>query len=442
MKLYYRFLTSIFLFFMLISLVLAACEPLVSGPNTTLTFGPTQITSSTQNPAASSNEPTATKTSSLTGTGAVPGSTPTQSSAGTATTVPAEAAAPEWKLIANGLEHPVGLVDVADGSGRLLVLEQAGRIRVFKNGLVLPDPFLDITDKVESGGNEQGLLGIALHPKFTSNGFFYLNYVDLNNYSVIARYTVSANPDIADKNSEKMLLHIQQPFPNHKGGQLVFGPDGYLYAGLGDGGSQGDPHLNGQSLNTLLGKLLRIDVDHGDPYAIPGDNPFAKGGGLPEIWAYGLRNPWRFSFDRQTGDLYIADVGQDLYEEIDYLPAGSPGGTNFGWSYREGLHSYKGSPPAGLNIVEPVWEYGHNLGCSVIGGFTFGRSKLFPDLQGLYIYGDYCSGNVWGLQRSADGKWQNRLLFQTGFNISSFAQDQSGDLYLLDLQGGGIYKLG
>ena len=443
MKQFYRFVTNIFLFLMLISLLLAACEPPVSGPSTTLTVDPTQVSSSTQNSAVSSAGPAETKSSSLPGIGAEPGSTPSQSPAGTATAVPAQAAAPEWKMIANGLQHPVSLVDVPDGSGRLLILEQPGRIRVFKNGAVLQDPFLDITDKVESGGNEQGLLGIALHPKFTANSFFYINYVDLNNYTVIARYKVSGNPDLADKNSEKVLLHIKQPFLNHKGGQLAFGPDGYLYVGLGDGGSERDPNLIGQSLNTLLGKLLRIDVDHGDPYAIPGDNPFANGGGLPEIWAYGLRNPWRFSFDRQTGDLYIADVGQDLYEEIDYLPAGSPGGTNFGWSYREGLHSYKGSPPAGLKMVDPVWEYGHNLGCAVIGGFTFGRSSLFPDLQGLYIYGDYCSGNVWGLwQQSADGKWQNRLLFQTGLNISSFGQDQSGNLYLLDLQGGGIYKLG
>lgn len=441
MKLIYRFFRGIFLFFGLTSLLLAACESLVSGTGTTLTPDPTQVSFRPQNSAGSSTIPAPTNPGSPAGTGVGSGSTPSQSPAATATAVAVQAAAPEWKMIANGLEHPVALVDVPDGSGRLLILEQPGRIRVFKNGFVLPDPFLDITDKVESGGTEQGLLGIALHPKFTSNGFFYINYVDRNNYTVIARYKVSGNPDLADKNSEKVLLHIKQPFPNHKGGHLAFGPDGYLYAGLGDGGSERDPNLIGQSLNTLLGKLLRIDVDHGDPYAIPGDNPFANGGGLPEIWAYGLRNPWRFSFDRQTRDLYIADVGQDLYEEIDFLPTGSPGGTNFGWSFREGLHPYKGHPPAGIKMVDPVWEYGHNLGCAVTGGFV-DRSKLFPDLEGVYIYGDYCSGNVWGLQRGADGQWQNRLLFQTGLNISSFGQDQAGDLYLLDLQGGGIYKLG
>ncbi len=252
-----------------------------------------------------------------------------------------------------------------------MVLEQPGRIRVIKSGALLATPFLDITDRVGSRGNEQGLLGIALHPNFKSNGYFYVNYTDLNGNTVIARFTVSSNPDQADQNSEKILLHVQQPYPNHNGGSMVFGPDGYLYMGLGDGGSEGDPLLIGQNLNTLLGKLLRIDVNHGDPYSIPADNPFAKGGGLPEIWVYGLRNPWRFSFDRATGDLYIGDVGQDLYEEIDYLPAGSPGGANFGWSYREGFHPYKGTPPSGLKLVDPVWEYSHaEGGCAVTGGFV------------------------------------------------------------------------
>jgi glucose/arabinose dehydrogenase len=345
-------------------------------------------------------------------------------------------------MIANGLERPTGLADPGDGSGRLLILEQPGRIQVYQNGAILPQPFLDVTDRVGSTGNEQGLLGIALHPKYLSNGYFFVNYTDLNGNTVIARFKVSTDPNRADPASEKDLLHVQQPFPNHNGGSMVFGPDGLLYMGLGDGGSQGDPHQNGQSLNTYLGKILRIDVDHGDPYAIPADNPFAKSGGLAEIWAYGLRNPWRFSFDRQTGDLYIADVGQDLYEEIDFLPAGSKGGVDFGWNFREGLHAYKGSPPPGLKLTDPVYEYSHSVGgCSVTGGYVY-HGSLHPELQGTYIYGDYCTGLVWGLKRDSSVAWQNSQLFATGLNISSFGEDHNGELYMLDLRDGGVYRLG
>ncbi len=210
----------------------------------------------------------------------------------------------------------------------MFVLEQPGRIRLVKAGQISPVPFLDISDKVGSRGSEQGLLGLAFHPDFAHTPYFYVNYTDIDGNTVIARF--QARGDQADPGSEKILLHINQPFPNHNGGVLVFGPDGYLYAGLGDGGSEGDPLGNGQNTGVLLGKLLRIDVDKGDPYSIPPGNPFASAGGRPEIWAYGLRNPWRISFDRATGDLYIADVGQDMWEEVDYLPAGSPGGANFG----------------------------------------------------------------------------------------------------------------
>lgn len=412
-------------------LMLAACSPQVATPAAGL---PTSIPLVTQ----ASTAPVATPS---------PGNTPVPTDSTSNTSVPPPAptetrtAAPQWVQIASGLTRPVDLADPGDGTGRLLVLEQQGTIRLIKNGALLAQPFLDITDRVGSRGNEQGLLGIALHPNFKSNGFFYLNYTDLNGNTVIARYKVTSNPDQADKNSEKILLHIQQPYPNHNGGSMVFGPDGYLYMGLGDGGSEGDPDLTGQNLNTLLGKLLRIDVDHGDAYAIPPDNPFVKGGGLPEIWAYGLRNPWRFSFDRATGDLYIGDVGQDIYEEIDYVKAGSPGGENFGWSFREGFHPYKGTPPAGLKLVDPVWEYTHEQGgCAVTGGYVY-RGKAAPSLSGAYIYGDFCSRMVWGLQRDASGKWQNQQLFATGLNISSFGEDQAGELYMLDLRGGGVYKL-
>ena len=290
-------------------------------------------------------------------------------------------------------------------------------------------------------GNEQGLLGMAFHPHYAQNGYFYLDYTDQNANTVIARYQVSSNPNQAETNSEKILLHIQQPYPNHKGGQLAFGADGYLYIGMGDGGSEGDPLNYGQNRNVLLGKLLRIDVDHGDPYAIPTDNPFAHGGGKPEIWVYGLRNPWRFSFDRLTGDLYIGDVGQSKWEEVDFQPAGSPGGQNYGWSYREGLHPYKGNPPAGLKLVDPVAEYGHDQGCAIIGGYVY-RGQNLPNWQGVYFYGDDCTGNIWGLLHRPDGSWDAQLLFHTSANISSFGQDQNGEIYMLDLSGGQVYQFG
>ncbi len=268
----------------------------------------------------------------------------------------------------------------------------------------------------------------------------YTERVNNKLYTVIARYNVSASdPNLADSNSEMRLLTIEQPYQNHNGGQLQFGPDGYLYIGMGDGGSVGDPLGNGQSLQTLLGKLLRIDVDNSQPYAIPGDNPFVSGGGLWEIWAYGLRNPWRFSFDRLTGNLYIGDVGQDAWEEIDYLPAGSPGGANFGWSYYEGMHAYRGSPPGEAKFVMPVAEYNHELGNAVIGGYVY-RGQNLPAWWGVYLYGDYGSGRVWGLLQLADGSWQNTQLFDTGFSISSFGMDEDGEIYLVDDKGS-IYVL-
>ena len=369
----------------------------------------------------------------------------------TPTPAPTETATPEeisalpdpsgytWQLVADGLDRPVGLFNAGDGSGRLFVLEQAGTIRVIKDGEVLPTPFLNIVDEVGSGGSEQGLLGLAFHPSYTENGYFYVNYTDRNGNTVIARFSVSDDPDQADPASETQLLGLEQPFANHNGGMLAFGPDGYLYLGLGDGGSGGDPFGNAQSLDTLLGKILRIDVNAGEPYGIPPDNPFANGGGRPEIWAYGLRNPWRFSFDRLTDDLYIGDVGQSQWEEIDFLPAGSPGGDNFGWNYREGLHPYEGTPPAGLNLIDPVAEYDHSQGCSVTGGYVY-REQDLPDWNGVYLYGDYCSGLVWGLLHLPDGSWQNARLFESDARITSFGQDETGEIYLVDHQGG-IYRL-
>jgi glucose/arabinose dehydrogenase len=284
-------------------------------------------------------------------------------------------------------------------------------------------------------------LGLAFHPDYAQNGLFFVNYTDLQGDTVIARFQVSdTDPNQALAGSEKRLIRISQPYANHNGGAVVFGPDGYLYLGLGDGGSAGDPQNNAQSLNTLLGKILRIDVNAGDPYGIPPDNPFVAAGGRPEIWAYGLRNPWRVSFDRLTGDLYIGDVGQNQWEEIDYLSADqiaqpSAGqANNFGWVYFEGNHTYSGAPPPDLQLIPPVVEYSHQFGCSVTGGVVY-RGDELPAMRGIYLFGDYCTGLVWGLWRNPLGIWEQRLLFENVGRISSFGEDERGEVYLADYAG-------
>ncbi len=298
-------------------------------------------------------------------------------------------------------------------------------------------PFLDIQDRVTQLGSpsdERGLLGLAFHPEYAETGNFFVNYTDRQGSTQIARFNRTEDPNRADPDSEFRLLTIGQPFGNHNGGDLTFGPDGMLYIAMGDGGSGGDPQGNGQSLETLLGKLLRIDVDREKPYAIPADNPFRGEGGAPEIWAYGLRNPWRIAFDSLTGDLYIADVGQNIWEEVNYLPAGSPGGVNFGWNFREGQHAFAGSPPANLQLVEPVAEYSHGPDCSVTGGEVY-RGTVLPDWFGIYLYGDFCTGRVWGLLRGADGNFQSGLLYDTDAQISSFGLDEARELYMVDRRG-------
>jgi glucose/arabinose dehydrogenase len=336
----------------------------------------------------------------------------------------------DWETVASGLTRPVDLQHAGDGSSRLFIIEKVGRIRILQNGQLLDFPYLNITDRVGSSSNEQGLLGLAFHPNYEVTGLFFVNYTDNNGDTVIARYRVTGDPNVADPNSETVLLHVDQPFPNHNGGVLAFGPDGYLYAGLGDGGSAGDPLGNAQNLDTLLGKILRLDVDSADPYSIPPDNPFGN-----EIWAYGLRNPWRLSFDRATGDLYIGDVGQNAWEEIDFVPAGTPGGINFGWNILEGTHPYDGGQQNGL--TPPVAEYSHSEGCSVTGGYVYRGSM--PEWNGIYLYGDYCTGTVWGLIRS-DGGWQNQVLFSDAGRITSFGQDETGEVYLI-LDSGQILRL-
>jgi glucose/arabinose dehydrogenase len=339
-----------------------------------------------------------------------------------------------WVPAVEGLRRPVDMGHVGDG--RLFIVEQAGLIRIFQEGSLLQEPFLDIRGRVGDKANEQGLLGLAFHPRFSENGFFYLNYTDNRGDTLIARFQVSGDPNRADPDSEKILLHIDQPFPNHNGGGLRFGPEGMLYIGTGDGGSAGDPQGNGQSLDTLLGKILRIDVDGGDPYSIPPDNPFAAGGGRAEIWAYGLRNPWRFAFDPFSGALFIADVGQNQWEEIDLAPAGA-GGLNFGWNHREGAHPFATARTEGL--IDPIAEYGHSQGCSVTGGLVVNSPSL-PHWRGVYLYADYCSGRVWGLWRGPGGEWANAQLYHTDFSVSSFGVDAAGEVYLIDHQGT-LYRL-
>jgi glucose/arabinose dehydrogenase len=336
--------------------------------------------------------------------------------------------------IASGFSNPLYVTHAGDGSGRLFVVQQTGRIRILENGEMLDPPFLDVSSLITTAGNEQGLLGLAFHPDYATNGMFFINYTDRNGDTVVARYHVSAdNPNVADPASAEQILLVDQPFQNHNGGHLVFGPDGYLYVGLGDGGSQGDPNGNGQNTNVLLGKILRLDVDGETGYAIPPDNPFVGSTtARPEVWAYGLRNPWRFHFDRETGDLFIGDVGQNEWEEIDYQPATSTGGENYGWNAYEGSYPYSGSTTA-RDAVMPILEYNHNSGCSVTGGYVY-RGQLVPDLQGYYIYGDFCTGLIWAAQQIG-GIWDSTLSLQSGLQITSFGEDEDGELYLVDRNG-------
>ena len=357
---------------------------------------------------------------------------------------PVEAATPPpvtlQPVITTGLTSPVAITNAGDGSGRLFITEQTGYLRIWNGTALLPTPFLDIHTLVSCCG-EQGLLSVAFHPSYETNGFFYVDYTNVAGNTVIARYHVSGNPNVADPLSASILLTIPQPYANHNGGQLQFGPDGYLYIGMGDGGSGGDPQNHAQNLNDLLGKILRIDVDGGTPYAIPSTNPFV---GVPntraEVWAYGLRNPWRFSFDRLSHDLYIGDVGQNLWEEVDFQPASSPGGENYGWRLMEGFHCY--NPATGCDngtLTHPILEYSHSLGCSVTGGYVY-RGSSIPQLFGVYLYSDYCSGIVWGASRDCSGVWSTTQLVDSPYNISTFGEDESGEVYVAHL-GGAVYRI-
>lgn len=379
--------------------------------------------------------------------------------------------------IAGGFTRPLHIAHAGDESGRLFVVEQAGRIKIIAAGQVMTTPFLDISDRVRSpasgGGSEEGLLSVAFPPGYGGDkDYFYVYYTRLDGDNQLSRFSISGDPQRADAGSEEPILTFNHPdHLNHNGGLLTFGPQGYLYIGTGDGGGGGDPEENAQNPSSLLGKMLRIDVEfisqppvsgefqmflpfirhaasHSDEspqYLIPPSNPFVgEPGYRPEIWALGLRNPWRYAFDRLTHDLYIADVGQNSFEEVNFQPASSPGGENYGWDIMEASHCFE--PPSGCDqtgLVLPVAEYPRDLGRSITGGFVY-RGQDFGDLEGIYFYADFATGRIWGLQKKTiaqEIQWESKILLETSHRISTFGEDQSGELFLADYAAGEIYQL-
>ena len=360
--------------------------------------------------------------------------------------------------VASQLARPI-YATAPQGDPRLFIVEQRGVIKILKDGEILAAPFLDIDDRVVNiaGQDERGLLGLAFHPGYAENGEFFVNYINLSSNTVIARYRVSEDdPDVAVKESEEILMTIVQPYTNHNGGTLLFSPiDGMLYIGMGDGGSGGDPGNRAQTLNNLLGKMLRIDVDGAFPYEIPPDNPFVGEEGLDEIWSYGLRNPYRWSFDRATGDMYIADVGQASWEEVDFEPAGDEGGGNYGWRRMEGNHCY--NPPEDCNdgtLILPIHEYSHGgnpFRCSITGGAVY-RGAAIPSLQGTYFFADYCSDQIWSFRYDGANltDFQDRTAEldpgggQVIADIAAIGEDGFGELYIVDRGSGSngeVYKI-
>lgn len=369
-----------------------------------------------------------------------PGSGPTTTATPTTTPSPP----PSWPAIAltpvaDDLASPIYVTHAGDGSGRLFVVEREGMIRILQDGQPLDEPFLDIRGRVECCSSELGLFSMAFSPTYAENREFYVSYTAAAQgriVSRISRFRTTADDNIADPDSEQIVLSYNQVEANHNGGQIAFGPDGFLYISTGDGGGSGDPQENGQDLTTLLGKILRIDVedDSSSTYTIPADNPFVDHPDAREhIWAYGLRNPWRFSFDRQTGDLYIGDVGQGKWEEIDFQPAGSSGGENYGWNIMEGPECFAAATCQKDGLTLPVAYYGRDLGRSITGGFVY-RGQDFPDLEGIYFYADYITGRIWGLRRHGD-EWQSHEFLDSPYNVASFGEDEAGELYVVDLSG-------
>lgn len=360
---------------------------------------------------------------------------------------------PELALVplagAEDVVRPLQATHAGDGSGRLFIVEQAGKIQIIANGERLDTPFLDISDRVTTRG-ECGLLSMAFPPDYATGGYFFVYYNHVDDLigptekacdTVIARFRVSADGNVADPNSEERILTVDQPFNNHNGGQIAFGPDGHLYIGLGDGGSSNDPDENAQNGEALLGKMLRIEVGATGGYTIPALNPFVQVAGVrDEIWALGLRNPWRFSFDRATGELYIADVGQLDHEEINLQPASSSGGENYGWDVMEGPACFEPAVACNQsNLTMPIWTYDHSGDSrSITGGYVY-RGSDNPRMHGMYLYGDFRSGRVWGLQ-SSNGQWVNQELLDTDFLVVGFGEDEAGNVYLMDFNGS-VYRL-
>jgi len=333
----------------------------------------------------------------------------------------------------SGFKEPLYLVEANDNTGNIYVVEKGGKIVSINKGI--KTTFLDISDKVRDREYERGLLSVAFHPNFQNNGRYFVYYTDVKGAVIISEFNSATG-----NQNEKVLLKISQPYSNHNGGQLAFGPDGYLYIGTGDGGASGDHLNNGQNKLTLLGKILRIDVNREDPYGIPPDNPFVDKTGEDEIWAYGLRNPWRFSFDPKTGDLYTANVGQNKWEEINFQPANSKGGENYGWRILEGFHTFKNDNETNINtLTMPVMEYNHSEGCSVTGGYVY-RGEQYKELDGTYFFGDFCTGTIWGL-RNRNGEWEFANFLKTDHMISSSGMDQGGNIYIVDFKSGNIYKI-
>jgi len=355
---------------------------------------------------------------------------------------PAAAGSLSLQLVVSGLTNPVFLTHAPGDGSRLFIVERGGRIKILRGGSVLPRAFLDIAGRVQAAGGEQGLLSVAFHRDYAQNGEIFVYYTNLAGNSHVSRFRVSADPDSADPATEEVLLVVDQPYSNHNGGLLTFGPDGMLYIGLGDGGSGGDPLGHGQDSTTLLGSILRIDVDGGTPYAIPNDNPFVNDpAARKEIWVYGLRNPWRFSFDRVTGDLFIGDVGQNAWEEVDVVPAGT-GGLNLGWNVMEGFHCYSAATCNQAGLTLPVLEYPHVEGCSVTGGYVY-RGAAVPFLQGRYLYADYCQGWIRSfryLNGQATDLRDHTEDFGTLPLISSFGEDAAGEIHIVTL-GGNVYRI-
>ena len=338
--------------------------------------------------------------------------------------------------IAGGLSSPVFITHSGDSNGRLFIVEQTGRIRVIRKGVLRSAPFLDLGSKISTGG-ERGLLGLAFHPDYGRNRKFYVNYTDHNGDTVVAQYLRSStNANLADATTAKLVIRIPQPYSNHNGGMLAFGPDGYLYVGMGDGGDAGDPGNRAQSLSSLLGKILRLNVNTRRAYGIPPTNPYVGKRGYDLIWSFGLRNPWRFSFDRLTGDLWIGDVGQSRYEEIDRSLAPNAGrAANYGWRQLEGNACYNPATDCRRKgMTMPLAVYGHDVGCSVTGGYVY-RGTTYPDLKGVYLFGDYCSGRIWGVDAAGPSTQTAVQLANTATLASSFGEDQAGNIYLVDHAG-------